>query len=219
LFDANGIKGILFDLDGTLIESSEDIAGAANYLRRIRGLEALSLKTVASYVGDGIEALVSRLIETNDPDQVAACVGQFKAYYHDHCVDQTRLYEDVLPTLQELKRRGYHLAVVTNKPAGISRRILQGLGVGQYFQTVVGGDSTHQKKPHHAPMHLACRELDVQPAHCAMVGDSHVDVAAGKGVAMRTVGIRDGIGDQAKLEAAGADLMLNGFKELLDQLP
>lgn len=212
------MKGFLFDLDGTLIESTEDLAGAGNYIRRMRGMEALSLQTIASYVGDGVEAMVSRLLQTEDKAVIEEFIPHFKTYYREHCVDTTRLYDEVLPVLENLLARGYKMAVVTNKPALISKRILAGLGVAHFFQVVVGGDSAPFKKPHPAPMHMACRELDIHPDHCVMVGDSVVDVAAGRSVRMATIGIRGGIGDQAALENSKPDLCLNSFKQILDHM-
>lgn len=216
-FDKAAVRALLFDLDGTLIDSTADLAASGNWLRLEHGLAAHSVDKVASFVGDGVESLVRRLLERPEGD-VGAEVEAFKRHYHDHCLDATRLYPGVAPTLQALRARGYAMAVVTNKPERISRRILEGLEVAGFFGGVVGGNSATRKKPHPEPLLKACVQLGCAPGAAVMVGDSRVDIEAGRNAAMPSIGILGGIGDQDLLRASGPDLLLPRFQDLLEAL-
>jgi phosphoglycolate phosphatase len=213
------LRALLFDLDGTLIDSAADLAAAGNWLRAQEGLPVLPAERVASFVGDGVESLVSRLLETTDGAVIQRCIPGFKRHYHDHCLDHTRLYEGAAPVLDALKRRGYRLAVVTNKPEKVSRHILEGLGVAELFGSVVGGNTLPVKKPDPAPLRKACQDLGVPETACAMVGDSRVDVEAGRALGVPCLAFRDRIGDQRLLQAARPDRLLGSFHELLELFP
>jgi phosphoglycolate phosphatase len=216
-FDRSAVQALLFDLDGTLIDSSADLAASGNWLRARAGLPALDLPTVAGYIGDGVEALVRRLLARPE-GPVEAEVDAYKIHYHEHCLDQTRLYNGVASTLEALQARGYSLAVVTNKPERISRHILEGLGVGRRFGGVVGGNTCVHKKPHPEPLQRACADLGCAPDRAVMIGDSRVDVEAGKNAGMPTVGILGGIGDEGLLRKAGADVVIERFEMLTNLL-
>jgi phosphoglycolate phosphatase len=216
VFDAGVIEGLLFDLDGTLIDSTADLAAAGNWLRVSQGMEPLSEAHVASYVGDGVESLVRRLLERDD---VASQIEPFKDHYNQHCLDTTYLYAGVAETLKALKERGYKMAVVTNKPERISRHILEGLGVAGCFSSVIGGNTCTNKKPHPEPLLKACFELGLKPEHGAMVGDSRVDVEAAHNTGMPCLALYGGIGDQALLKAAAPEIFLKDFSELTHYFP
>ncbi len=213
------VTALPFDLDGTLIDSTRDLAEAGNYLRALNGMPPLPVETVASYIGEGIEVLVSRLLQSEDRALLGRMVPEYMLHYRNHCTDHTRLYPGVGGTLAELSDRGYALGLVTNKPARISRRILDQLKVGAYFSSVVGGDSTEKKKPHPEPMRLAFEELGRDGAACAMVGDSWVDVRAARGVGIPALAVLGGIGSRALMEEAGPDLVLDNFADLLKHFP
>jgi phosphoglycolate phosphatase len=210
-FDVTKITTLLFDLDGTLIDSTADIASSVNALRVSLGLPTLAQDTVASYVGDGVDALVRRVL---DKQEVADEVEAFKLHYHEHCVDQTRCYAGVEETLRVLHVLGYKMAVVTNKPERISKHILERLGLGKIFGSVIGGNSAEHKKPHPAPLFKACAELGSSPALACMIGDSRVDMEAGHNAGMPSLGLLGGIGDEALLRRSGPALILESFSEL-----
>jgi phosphoglycolate phosphatase len=217
-FDPKAVQGLLFDLDGTLIDSTADLASAGNWLRRGQGLGEISAAEIGSYVGDGVETMVRRLLARPEGD-LGSVVEDYKRYYHDHCLEQTRLYPGVGSALAQLQARGYRMAVVTNKPERISRHILEGLGVGPCFGSVIGGNTCVNKKPHPQPLLLACTQLGVEPGACAMIGDSRVDVEAGHNAGMPSVGILGGIGAEDLLRGAAPELLLRRFTDLLDHLP
>ena len=216
-FDCTAVQALLFDLDGTLIDSTADLAASGNWLRVEHGLPAHPTATIASFVGDGVESLVRRLLEKPEGD-VEAVVEAFKLHYHAHCLDETRLYPGVGATLEALQARGFVMAVVTNKPERISRRILDGLGVGRRFGNVVGGNTCAHKKPHPEPLFKACGELGVAPGQAVMVGDSRVDVEAGRNAGMPSIGLLGGIGDEGLLRASGPDILIERFERLTEVL-
>lgn len=213
-----GPRGLLFDLDGTLIDSTADLASSGNWLRTEQGLDPLSREQVASYVGDGVESLVRRLLQKPEGD-VGALVEVFKRYYNEHCLDTTRLYTGVSSTLLQLQARGYRMAVVTNKPERISRHILDGLNVGPCFGSVIGGNTCANKKPHPEPLLTAASQLGLSAADCVMIGDSRVDIEAGHNAAMPSIGLLGGIGAEDLLRASAPEILLPRFTALLDHLP
>jgi len=216
-FDPTLVQALLFDLDGTLIESTADLVASGNWLRERQGLPLLDSARIAGYVGDGVEALVRRLLERPEGD-VHESVDAFMRHYHDHCLDATRLYPSVGATLEVLQARGYAMAVVTNKPERISRRILEGLGVHRRFDSVVGGNSCAHKKPHPEPLFRACGELACEPRRAVMVGDSRVDVEAGHNAGMPAVGLLGGIGAEGLLRAAVPEVLIDSFERLTEIL-
>ncbi len=217
-FKAGAVRGLLFDLDGTLIDSTADLANSGNWLRVKEGLEPLSREQVASYVGDGAESLVRRLLERPE-GVVVEQIEAFIRYYNEHCLDTTRLYTGVSSTLQQLQARGYKMAVVTNKPERISKHILDGLNVGPCFGSVIGGNTCKNKKPHPEPLLTAVAQLGLRAEACVMIGDSRVDVEAGHNAAMPSIGLLGGIGAEDLLLASAPELLLPRFTALLDHLP
>lgn len=214
-FDKDSTQGLLFDLDGTLIDSTADLAASGNWLRAQHGLPAYSAAKVGSFVGDGIEALVRRLLDKLE-GPVEAEVDAYKHHYNEHCLDTTRPYPGVAATLEVLQERGYRLALVTNKPERVSRHILEGLKLGRRFSAVVGGNSCAHKKPHPEPLLKACGDLGVAPSAAVMIGDSRVDIEAGKNAQLACVGILGGIGDQDLLKAAAPDRLVDSIEGLLE---
>ncbi len=217
-FNAAAVRGLLFDLDGTLIDSTADLVASGNWLRNEAGLDPLGAAQIGSYVGDGVETMVRRLLEKPEGD-VDVQVEAYKRHYGEHCLEQTRLYAGVGSTLEQLRARGYKMAVVTNKPERISKRILDGLNVGPCFGSVIGGNTCVNKKPHPEPLLRACTELAVDPGACVMIGDSRVDIEAGHNAQMPCLGLLGGIGAEDLLRASGPELLLTRFTELLDLLP
>jgi phosphoglycolate phosphatase len=216
-FERSRVQALLFDLDGTLINSTADLVASGNWLRAREGLGVLESSRIAGYVGDGVEALVRRLLERPEGD-VGECIASFMHRYNEHCLDETYLYPGVAATLQALQARGYAMAVVTNKPERVSKRILGGLGVEQRFRSVIGGNSCEFKKPRPEPLLMACGHLACEAGHAVMVGDSRVDVEAGHNAGMPVIGLLHGIGDQALLKASGPDLLIERFERLTEML-
>lgn len=188
------IKLIIFDLDGTLIDSSRDITDAINYAIGPYGLSPLTTKDTIKLVGEGISRLIEKLLSTTifngDDDVRRTVMDRFLEYYSAHLLDNTDTYPNVRFTLERLK--GYKKAVISNKREALSRRILEGLGLINLFDTIIGSDSTPEKKPSPLPILRVLAELDVKPQEAIIVGDSNLDIEAGRAAGLRTVSVTYG---------------------------
>lgn len=207
---------IIFDLDGTLIDSRADIAAAANAVRQRLGRPALAEETVGGYVGDGARKLLERVLAHPDdqgpsatpPDSAAldAALAMFLEIYGAHVLDRTGPYPGIRSLLAGLSDRPLFLA--TNKPRALTLPILAGLGWADIFARVVAGDDPPQRKPH--PDHLrACLEgYELAPDAVAMVGDSPNDIAPARALGMRAIAVGWGLVDVDRLAAAGPDALV-----------
>ncbi len=208
------VDAILFDLDGTLIDSKRDLANSVHFLQKQYGRPPSPDEEIARFVGDGVSKLVERAIGTRPARQLRSAVVQFKKHYRRHALDHTYVYPGVLETLEHF--RGRKMAVVTNKPVRVSRRILRGLNLLRYFPVVLGGDSLPKKKPHPEPLREALRRLGLRSARRAvMVGDGYQDVLAGRAAGMRTVGIPSNIGNRRELRLARPTVTIRSIKGLM----
>jgi len=208
---------LLFDLDGTLVDSRADLIHSINLMLVELGRETLPGARVLNYVGEGARLLVERALRA---DQNGARSGYdvdhalevFLRHYREHLLDQTRVYPEVEQTLTRLG----HIpkAVVTNKPYEFTMSLLEGIGLAHYFKIVFGGDSLTERKP--SPMMLieAARRCGAQASECLMVGDSRVDVEAGRAAGMKTCGYVPGFRGRTELVDAGVDYVIERFGEL-----
>ena len=209
----NPVGGIVFDLDGTLVDSRRDIAEAANHALEKAGLERLPHDELESYVGDGAPLLMARAARIDVKDaKTEAMVAYFLDYYAEHAIDHTAVMPGALEALEALG--GYPLGVCTNKPRRTSVAVLRGLGLEARFKGVVAGDDLPQRKPDPAMVHEAARKLGVPVAEVVMVGDGPQDVLAGRAAGAFTVGVRGGIQAFERLAASEPDLMIDTLAEL-----
>jgi phosphoglycolate phosphatase len=209
------IQLVVFDLDGTLVDSIGDIAAALNAaLRQLApGVDPLALARVRAFVGDGARLLVTRGLEATGIEvSVDRALPIFVAAYRQRLLDTTRLYPGVREMLTALSDR--HLAVLTNKPGELSRAILQGLGVSECFFRIVGGDDVARHKPDPQGIFELMQASNRTPAETAMVGDSAVDVRTGRAAGVHTVGVTYGFAPDSlrdeppdALVGAAADLV------------
>ena len=185
---------ILFDLDGTLIDSSGDIATAVNRTLSGLGLPELDETEIIGFVGDGVRKLMQRTLAHSDSTDVDAAVARFKREYRANCLERTKPYPGITELLKRLA--GRRLAVVTNKPADFASQILHGLGLLDSFGALVGGDET-ALKPSPAPIELALNRLEGTSLAGLMIGDHPNDVLAGRAAGLTTCGVRWGF-DQGR---------------------
>jgi phosphoglycolate phosphatase len=205
---------IVFDLDGTLIDSKEDLACAVNAVRAHCGLTPLSNETVYSYVGEGAPTLIRRVLgPTASDDLIQDALAYFLAYYNGHMVDHTVLYPGVRETLDRLLGAGVKMAVLTNKPVRISCAIVEALGVGSYFRRVYGGNSFEQKKPHPMGIETLMREYDSTRDRTMMVGDSAVDIRTARNAQVQACGVTYGFQPET-LAADPPDLLIDRIEDL-----
>ena len=207
------IKLLIFDLDGTLIDSLPDLTDATNDMRSSFGLAPLSPEQVRRLVGQGARSLVERALPGAAPGEVEEGLQRFLGYNLAHIADKTRPYPGVIETLRALKVLGYPLCVLSNKNVALCREVLSRLGIGEFFPTVFGADSLPFRKPSPEPVLALLREFGVTARECVLIGDSINDVAAGQGAGVWTVGCSYGYGDHSEL--VGADYRVGDFPSLL----
>jgi phosphoglycolate phosphatase len=206
--------GILFDLDGTLIDSRADLALAVNLTRAELGLPPLPQAQVVGYVGEGVRTLLTRALPEL-PDQLEQALAINMRHYHAHLLDQTRLYPGVRPALERLHRRGHRLMVVTNKPKEAALRILAGLEVAPLLAAVVGGGDCPALKPDPAPLRLALEQAGAPAEGSWMVGDHFTDLEAGRRAGLKRCLCRYGFGEPRQ---ETWDLAVQDLGELADHL-
>ena len=205
---------LVFDLDGTLVDSRADLAAAVNYVLRSFGLPELLPPTVYGYVGDGARVLIERALGPGQGDRVPAGLAAFMDYYGAHLLDATRPYPGMVEALSSLGARGVTLSVLTNKPVAMSRAILEGLGLADRFLDVVGGDSLPVRKPDPAGVEYLRARAGTALAHMLLVGDSGVDVRTARAAGIAFCGVRWGLAPES-LRAAGAEQMVDCPAELV----
>ncbi len=175
-------RGVIFDLDGTLVDSAPDIHAATNALLRAMGYQPLAYEIVVSFIGNGIPKLVERVMKASDiafsDERHASLIAQFAALYGEHPADKTVFYPGVENMLKQLKSQGYALGVCTNKNLGLTKQVLGDMGIADCFGAVIGGDSLPQKKPDPAPFFACAKQLQVD--EIIYVGDSEVDAQTAK---------------------------------------
>jgi phosphoglycolate phosphatase len=206
---------LLFDLDGTLVDSVPDLAAAANQLLAALGHAPLGEAEIAAMVGDGVAKLVERALAARQAEANALepAVARFTAIYEAGATTRTRPYPGVPEVLRELAGAGTALAVCTNKPEQATRAVLEGLDLARFFPVVLGGDSLPARKPDPAPLRAALDRLGLPPAKAAMVGDHRNDVLAADGAGVAAIFARYGYG-LATLGALKPAAMIDAFAEL-----
>jgi phosphoglycolate phosphatase len=205
---------LIFDLDGTLIDSKLDLAHSVNAARAYFGLAPLDLDTIGQYVGNGAPVLMRRAMGPDASEEdVRKALDYFLSYYDDHKLDYTRAYPGIPETLEELHREGVDLAVLTNKPVRISTRILYGLGLSKYFARIYGGNSFEQKKPNPIGVDTLLAELNVPRDRAMVVGDSAVDVRTARNARVKVCGVTYGFQPET-FAADPPDMIVNRPEEL-----
>ncbi|MCP4655527.1 MAG: HAD hydrolase-like protein [bacterium] len=209
---------VLFDLDGTLVDSAADLTAAVNHVLEEDSLAALDGEEILQMVGDGAPALLRRAYRRHAAELPADTFERFGAHYAAHCLDATRPYPGIVELLRQLadERRG--VAVVTNKPTPLAERMVDGLGLGPFVQAVVGPELAARRKP--APEHVlvALEHLGKTPAEAVMVGDGTTDVLAGRGAATATIAVLWGYRSRDELAASGPDRFVATVPELVELL-
>jgi phosphoglycolate phosphatase len=183
------MRGVLFDLDGTLVDSREDLASAANAVLAELGLPTLPLDVVASYVGRGARALIGRCLSHVAPGREAGeeVALRFLVHYRACMLDSTEPFPGVVQGLGELAARGVPMGIVTNKPHGPALEVVEALGLSRFFAVVLGGGAGPAKKPAPDGLLVAAGKLGVRPGDCLYVGDSDVDIEAARAASMLPV--------------------------------
>src|SRR5260370_3911778 len=212
----SSVRALIFDLDGTLIDSKRDLIRSVNATLKELGRAQLHEDTISGYIGHGAPQLVGRALGENSTEsERERALKFFLAYYEDHKMDSTWAYPGVPEALSHLA--AFPMAILTNKPVRISMRILESLGLARYFRAVYGGNSFETKKPDPLGAQTILREFGAAPADAMLIGDSEVDVqtARNAGTFAATVNYGFGTHDRA---ACPADLYLDRLTDLVPLL-
>lgn len=222
-FDPRSIKLLIFDLDGTLIDSRLDLVHSVNATLRYMGRPELPEDLIASYVGDGAPMLIRRTLgaEADNEALVRQGLEHFLAYYKEHKLDHTRVYDGIREALVAIRNSGNgalrKMAVLSNKPVNPSRAIVQALGLAEFFVSVYGGNSFATKKPDPEGAQTILQETETRAEEALIVGDSAVDVATGRNAGVWTCGVTYGFAPHT-LEANPPDVQVDTPSELVEVL-
>lgn len=210
-------QAVLFDLDGTLLDTLQDIADAANRVLRAHGFASHEVDAYRRFVGDGIRALVSRALPPGhrDDETIERCLRDFREDYGRHWSVATRPYPGVPEMLDALRRRGLRRAILSNKPDDLTKQCVAGLLPHQRFDVVLGQREGTPAKPDPTSAQEVCRYLGVAPCDCVLVGDSPVDVETALAAGMVPVGVAWGFRSEDELREAGACFIAHDPVELL----
>jgi phosphoglycolate phosphatase len=209
------LRAVVFDLDGTLIDSRLDIAEATNHVLVSSGRSPLDVAEISSYVGDGAKALLARAARIpEDAAEMTALLDAFLDYYAAHATVHTRLLDGAGEVLARLGAE-LPLALCTNKPRRTTDAVLAGLALTEVFTVVIAGDDLPRKKPHPLPIQTIAERLGAPASMLVMVGDGPQDVECGRAAGARTVGVEGGIQPRERLLAAEPDVVIGSLFELL----
>ena len=212
------IRLLIFDLDGTLVDSRLDLANSINAMLRHYSKPELPLEVIASYIGDGAPMLVRRSLgDPDDESYVQSALEFFLLYYREHKLDNTFVYPGIKEALDSIRasRNGAEtkMAVLSNKPVNPSRAIVKALGLGPYFFQVYGGNSFHTKKPDPAGVQALLQESGVPAQQAVIIGDSDIDVLTARNAATYSVGVNYGFAPHTFVDAA-PDVLVETPQEL-----
>lgn len=205
------IKFVIFDLDGTLVDSRRDIASAIGVALSAVGGPRVSREQIYPLIGLPLVEMFKRLLPTSRADRVEEAAEAYRNHYFDHCADQSELYDGVMVCLEGLRPRP--LAIATTKMTFMAVRLVEQLGMDKYFQCVQGSDGIPHK-PDPTILKMVMEKLGLRPEQGMMVGDTLMDILAGKNAGLKTCAVTYGIGEQADLQASRPDLLLHSLADL-----
>ncbi len=206
-------RAVLIDLDGTLVDSLPDIAGATNAMREELGLPILAVQRIASYVGKGVDVLVHRALTDTKDDQAPLDLFErgkraFNRRYSEINGNESRAYPGVEQALEDLRRKAIPLACVTNKPRSFTLQLLERTNLKEAFSAVVSGDDIQQRKPHAEPMLRACQLIGVAASDTTVIGDSENDVLSARAAGCQIIVVETGYNEGKPVADLNADAIV-----------
>lgn len=209
---------VIFDLDGTLLNTLEDLADSTNYAMRAFGLKERSINEVRNFVGNGVDVLIERAVEGAIPkEQELECLDVFKQHYSKNMDNKTKPYDGIMDVIKELLKRGYHIAIVSNK----FDAAVKGLNVDYFeglFPVAIGASDTVAKKPAPDSVIKALQELHSDKERAVYVGDSDVDIMTARNSGLPCISVTWGFRDEELQRSMGTDYIIHKPEELLDVL-
>jgi len=211
------LKAIIFDLDGTLIDSAPDLRTACNKLLAVHQRRPITMEETKKFVGNGAAKLVERAFAATgasvQDQEIATLTKGFLAFYDGHEADETQPYPGVMAVLDQLAGQGYRLALCTNKPKEPTENLLRDLGMSGFFELVLGGDELARKKPDPQMIHYILEQMNVAPGDAVMVGDSSNDIDAANNAGVRNVAVSYGY-RKVPVSELGAGYIIDRFDDL-----
>jgi phosphoglycolate phosphatase len=206
------IRAVFFDLDGTLVDSLEDLTDAVNHIRSAFSLKLLTECEVRMKVGKGARNLIEQVLPGNSNSDIDHALAMFLEFNTQHIADKSRLYPGIPETLHALASSDIKMVVISNKQEDLSRLILRTLGIHDRFENICGGNTYPESKPSPLPLLKEAEKLGCAPFECVMVGDSINDIEAGKRANIASIACTWGYGDREEL--TGADILAHSPHEL-----
>jgi phosphoglycolate phosphatase len=204
---------VIYDLDGTLVDTRKDIALAVNHMMKVMNRKPLNQTTIEGFVGKGLRQLVKSCLGTEEEKEIEQGTKIYRNYYAEHMLDHTTLYPGALEVLDYFKE--CLQAVITNKPNPFSHEILKALGIAPYFREIVAGDSDYPKKPDPTAVLSIIQKGGVTPDETLFVGDSVIDIETGRNAGVDTVVITHGFESEEELQSAQPQMIVSDFTEFL----
>ncbi|AEM79130.1 HAD family hydrolase [Thermoanaerobacter wiegelii] len=209
------VKTIIFDLDGTLIDSKKDIVMAINKTLRDLDIPTLPEDDIIPFMSYGPEVFIKQCIGEKNADKFERAFEKFKENYSERCIVYTSLFPGVREVLEFLKERKINIALATNKMMSLSKKILQHFGLEKYFSIMLGPEDVTNKKPHPEIIEIILQKLNVKREEALYVGDSEIDVLCGKSAGVYTCAVTYGIGDIKSIIAANPDFIITDLTKLI----
>lgn len=209
---------IIFDFDGVIIDSGQDIASAVQHVLQLFNRPILTREEIISYVGHGVEHLIRKCFQDADEEMIRKAIPIYRDHYLENAVVETRLYDNVKETLGYIRKGAKKTALVTNKPEHAALKILKVLGVREYFDMIVGPESVKKMKPDPEGIRQVLTQFAMPAQQAIMVGDSHVDIEAGRNAGTLTCGVIYGLGNRGELINSSPDILIGNMLELLEYI-
>lgn len=207
-------KLLIYDLDGTLVDTREDIALSANHMLSQMGKPLLDHAEISSYVGRGVHHLISGCLKTVDSKQIEKGIKIYRNHYAEHMLDHSQLYPGAKEMLELYRARPQ--VVLTNKPNPFSRDLLAALGVADYFKEIIAGDSEYPKKPDPGAVYAMMKRFSSAPKETLFVGDSLVDIETAKNAGIAIAVVTHGFSSPGELQSAAPEAIVDSFEELME---